>query len=1167
MNTNTNTNAIKPLLVVVTSIILASCGGSNTTPDPDPVADPADTATWGIWSQWTPATNTDTRVMTIAQTRMRDCVVSVNGNKDNPAPICSGVDSQTQTVANPAYSGDGTDPTDPTDPTDHTDPADTATWGEWSQWSPVASSYTDTSVMTITQTQIRDCVVSVNGNKDNPAPICSGVDSQTQTVANPAYSGDGTDPTDPSDTATWGEWSQWSPVASSYTDTSVMTITQTQIRDCVVSVNGNKDNPAPICSGVDSQTQTVANPAYSGDGTDPTNPTNPTDPADTATWGIWSQWSPVASSYTDTSVMTIAQTRIRDCVVSVNGNKDNPAPACSGSSDQMQSQTQTTANPNFGIALASNGVTIVCDAFASGSEFSVSGTIYTKRTKDEITVDNAATSCTSGIIDMSNLFKVSTGFGGTDTFNADISHWDTSSVTNMASMFLSASAFNQDIGDWDTSSVTNMSNMFQLADVFNQDIGDWDTSSVINMGEMFDRSAFNQDIGGWDTHRVVTIFGMFANTSFNQDLSGWCVSQFNNEVSSFANNNTAFTESNKPKWGDPCNTLVLGTWNAWSPVADITGTGFINANQTRTRSCEIKIGDPDEAVPTCSGSTSETRTITVGIADNGITIVCDAAANGSEFSYSGTIYTKRTRDEITVDNAATSCTSGITNMSGLFRVNTGFGGTATFNADISHWDTSSVTLMNRMFNNVSAFNSDISAWDTSSVTEMVSMFQSASAFNRDIGAWDTSSVINMGSMFERASTFNQDIGNWDTGNVSTMNSMFSLASAFNQDISGWDTSSLISVSSMFFNTGSFNQDLSGWCVSKIVSVSSSFANFTTGLTPEKMPKWGNPCSNGTSIFCDSTANGASFTISFNGSTNTYTKRSRADISVSNAAASCTSGITDMSDLFRADGGYNGSTTFNDDISHWDTSSVTNTFAMFRAAAAFNQDIGGWDTSSITNMSFMFYDATNFNRDIGSWDTSSVSDMSAMFRTASAFDQDIGSWDTSSVLSMDFMFFQATNFNGDIGAWNTSSVASMRSMFRNATNFNQNIGNWNTTNVTDMEFMFNSATNFNQNIGNWNTTNVTDMRFMFNSATNFNQNIGNWNTANVIDMRSMFQSATNFNQNLSGWCVSSIETDSESSFADATFTAAKPNWGANCSSGSAKIINIPTGIENNPFDSF
>ena len=67
--------------------------------------------------------------------------------------------------------------------------------------------------------------------------------------------------------------------------------------------------------------------------------TTETNPADTASWSSWSQWSP--ASTTNTSVMTINQTRTRSCAVAVNGAADSPAPTCSGSSSETRSITNT----------------------------------------------------------------------------------------------------------------------------------------------------------------------------------------------------------------------------------------------------------------------------------------------------------------------------------------------------------------------------------------------------------------------------------------------------------------------------------------------------------------------------------------------------------------------------------------------------------------------------------------------------------------------------------------------------------------------------------------------------------------------------------------------------------------------------------------------------------
>lgn len=79
----------------------------------------------------------------------------------------------------------------------------------------------------------------------------------------------------------------------------------------------------------------------------------------------------------------------------------------------------------------------------------------------------------------------------------------TTSMTDMSNMFDAANSFNKDISSWDTSKVRFMNAMFINANVFNQDIGLWNTSSVEYMHYMFHFAyAFNQNLSGWNVGNV-----------------------------------------------------------------------------------------------------------------------------------------------------------------------------------------------------------------------------------------------------------------------------------------------------------------------------------------------------------------------------------------------------------------------------------------------------------------------------------------------------------------------------------------------------------------------------------------------------------------------------------------------------------------------------------------
>jgi surface protein len=295
-----------------------------------------------------------------------------------------------------------------------------------------------------------------------------------------------------------------------------------------------------------------------------------------------------------------------------------------------------------------------------------------------------------------------------------------------------------------------------------------------------------------------------------------------------------------------------------------------------------------------------------------------------------------------------------------------------FNEDISKWNTSSVTTMSNMFVNQNLFNQDLSRWDVSKVNSMSFMFNYASAFNQDISRWDVSRVTDISSMFSSASTFNQNISRWDVSKVVNVAYMFSSASSFNQSLCLWgdvlkSRYSILAKQSMFSGTkcidktdpgfdGEFITNLCHRCKSKTcfetrIELKEAIRKYRVGSATEKSEvkeKYGDPMGNW-----------------------------------------CVGKVTDFFELF--DNSAGAPSGFNEDISRWNTSSVTNMKNLFTGQSSFNKDISRWDVSKVTVMTSMFFESDAFNQDISSWDVSKVTAMSYMFTYADSFNISLCPW--------------------------------------------------------------------------------------------------------------------------------------------------------------------------------
>lgn len=615
-----------------------------------------------------------------------------------------------------------------------------------------------------------------------------------------------------------------------------------------------------------------------------------------------------------------------------------------------------------------------------------------------------------------------------------------------------------------TLNITNADNMFEDSNLFNQDISGWNTGVIESMHGMFSNcEAFNQPIGVWDTSQVYDMSSMFSNcVNFNKPLNDWNLSNCEDIEEMF---------SNCARFNQP-----LRDWD----------------------------------------------------------------------------------------------TSSISNMSRTFA------GCESFNGSLYNWDTSYVNSMLQTFQYASSFNQPIGHWNVSEVQDMDQMFQGCTNFNQDIGNWDVSLVEYMDEMFYGCINFNRDIGNWDVSTVEHMDEMFYGAESFNQDLSQWCVKKIRSAPS-YFDEEAYNWELPrpkwGTCPGEPeveafeFTVTSDDTNrgsetFSVSMTNPQNP-WvleadgaviaSNEWVSGEVV--KSTSWGGVIILTHSGLRNRvvqYKVKAVAEVVVLSSGYAHGSGVARTVDVTKFSstivshqmslGSVNltvpntlpahvksmnrmfaGCDLFNQDITGWDVSNVTNMREAFLYASEFHQPIGSWDVSNVTTFEMMFQGCTDFNQDLSAWRTLSALDFSDMFSNCAAFNQNLDSWSVGTVTSTRRMFDGALSFNQPLLSWDMSSVTKANGMFSGCVAFDQSLNAWDTSSFVDVYDMFYNCTAYDQPMSNWNTSNVTSASSMFKGCTNFNRDISMWDMRLVWYIQSMFDGCTYFNQPIGKWVFTRLQS--------------------------------------------
>ena len=281
-----------------------------------------------------------------------------------------------------------------------------------------------------------------------------------------------------------------------------------------------------------------------------------------------------------------------------------------------------------------------------------------------------------------------------------------------------------------------------------------------------------------------------------------------------------------------------------------------------------------------------------------------------------------------------------------------------------------LTNMQLMFQGLQVQELDLTNWNTADVTQMNGLFSESKLKKAPITNFDMRSVVTAEGMFlnmENVSEF--DFGHkFDTSNIEDMSNMFSGISCTELDLSFFDTSSLEEMDSMFEGSNIKFLNLEGWKNPKLKTMDSTFS----------------------------------------GGSN-----QQGNIEKVNLEGFNTNTVMNMDYLFY---GSNGASSV--DLSLLDVSSVTSMVGMFRASNLEEGDFSSWNTSNVTDMSEMFSGDIGYNKvpvpmnikklDLSTLNTDSVKNVERMCANLSILEEvNLGSFFSLNTMNTQDMFLNCT----------------------------------------------------------------------------------------------------------------------------------------------------------------
>ncbi|MBR4462157.1 MAG: BspA family leucine-rich repeat surface protein [Erysipelotrichaceae bacterium] len=162
----------------------------------------------------------------------------------------------------------------------------------------------------------------------------------------------------------------------------------------------------------------------------------------------------------------------------------------------------------------------------------------------------------------------------------------------------------------------------------------------------------------------------------------------------------------------------------------------------------------------------------------------------------------------------------------------------------------------------------------------------------------------------------------------------------------------------------------------------------------------------------------------------------------------TTNVTNMDSMFR---GCPAVKTIN--VTGFDTSNVTNMTFMFGVCRNLKtiEGISSFNTGKVTTFNYMFGDSSSLDGlDVSKWNTSNVTNMYALFWNTGLTSIDVSKWNTSKVTTMECMFGNSRKLKElDVSNFDTRNVTHMGGMFHALVLLESlDLSNFNTDKVSD-----------------------------------------------------------------------------------------------------------------------